>query len=70
MGQARYAKTLNYSESYVTKGSFDLHLLYICYLGTFGEKSKTSINRGFHGGPCWIRTNDPLIKSQMLYQLS
>jgi hypothetical protein len=22
------------------------------------------------GGPCWIRTNGPLIKSQMLYQLS
>ena len=22
------------------------------------------------GGPCWNRTNDHLIKSQMLYQLS
>jgi len=23
-----------------------------------------------NGGPCWIRTNDHLIKSQMLYRLS
>jgi len=22
------------------------------------------------GGPCWIRTSDQLVKSQLLYQLS
>jgi hypothetical protein len=25
---------------------------------------------GKNGGRCWFRTNDPLIKSQLLYQLS
>ena len=25
---------------------------------------------GDDGGRCWVRTNDPLIKSQLLYQLS
>ena len=23
-----------------------------------------------YGGPCWIRTSDQLVKSQLLYQLS
>ena len=34
--------------------------------------SATPANIGFHknGEPCRIRTYDPLIKSQMLYQLS
>ena len=31
-----------------------------------------AIARGafLYGGPCWIRTSDQLIKSQLLYQLS
>ena len=27
-------------------------------------------NRGLGGEPCWVRTSDLLIKSQLLYQLS
>ena len=27
-------------------------------------------NRGLGGEPCWVRTSDLLIKSQLLYRLS
>ena len=31
---------------------------------------RAALRLGLIGGPCWNRTNDHLIKSQMLYQLS
>ncbi len=39
-----------------------------CFLWTL---AKTPITRyGLDYEPCWTRTSDPLIKSEMLYQLS
>ena len=36
------------------------------------HKQKNPSNDGLYlfGGPCWIRTSDQLVKSQLLYQLS
>jgi hypothetical protein len=38
---------------------------------TAQENEKPLIDKGFsNGSGCWTRTNDPLINSQLLYQLS
>jgi hypothetical protein len=40
--------------------------------GAKSEKPRDAASQvvDFIDGPCWARTSDPLIKSQLLYQLS